>query len=323
MESKCLISVVVPVYNVKKYLSKCVDTIIHQTYKNIEIILVDDGSTDGSGAKCDEYQKIDSRIKVIHKQNGGLSDARNVGIKNATGKYITFVDSDDYVEYDYIEYLYNLMRKYHTNISFCKYFVERNGDSKIRNQGIDKKCNKIDAFEEILYAKDFEVSAGAKMYLLEHFKDVEFPVGKLFEDNATTYKLIDKNDYVALGYGEKYHYVMRNNSITKKDFNEAQLYLIDASDEMCSYLSKYGELKNAIIRKKGIARISTLNRMINASSRNFVMEKKIRKEILEYKHILIDKKASLRDKLSIVSLIFGIKLYKFNWNFYEKLTGRK
>ena len=104
------------------------------------------------------------------------------------------------------------------------------------------------------------------------------------------YSLIDKNDYVALGYGEKYYYVMRNNSITKKDFNEAQLYLIDASDEMCSYLSKYGELKNAIIRKKGIARISTLNRMINASSRNFVMEKKIRKEILEVisKYIEID-----------------------------------
>lgn len=323
MENKDLISVVVPVYNVENYLSKCIDTILCQTYENIEIILVDDGSKDSSGIICDEYQKKDPRIKIIHKKNGGLSDARNAGIKKATGKYITFIDSDDYIEKDYVEYLYNLMKKYHTNISFCKYFIERDNKLKIKDQGMDKKCNKIDAFKEILYARDFEVSACAKMYLLDHFKNVEFPVGKLFEDNATTYKLIDKNEYVALGYCEKYHYVMRSNSITKKKFNEAQLYLITASDEMCNYLGKYKELKHAVIRKKGIARISTLNRMINSSNRNFDMEKKIRKEILGYKQILLDKRASLRDKISISSLFLGLKLYKFNWNFYEKLTGRK
>lgn len=323
MNEQDLISVIVPVYNVESYLKRCLDSIINQTYQNIEIILIDDGSTDNSGNLCEDYKKIDNRIKVVHKTNGGLSDARNTGIKKAKGKYITFVDSDDYVEYDYVEYLYNLIKKYDTNISFCKYYVERNDKIKIKTKGIEKKCDKIDAFKEILYAKDFEVTACAKMYVLEHFKNVEFPVGKLFEDNATTYKLIDKNESVALGYGEKYHYVSRNNSITKKKYDNEQSYLITASDEMCNYLSKYNELKEAIIRKKGISRISTLNRMINATNRNFDMEKQIRKEIMEYKHIILDKKSSMRDKISITSLLFGIKFYKFNWNFYEKMTGRK
>ena len=120
MNKQDLISVIVPVYNVENYLKRCLDSIINQTYQNIEIILIDDGSTDNSGNLCEDYKKIDNRIKVVHKTNGGLSDARNTGIKKAKGKYITFVDSDDYVEYDYVEYLYNLIKKYDTNISFCK-----------------------------------------------------------------------------------------------------------------------------------------------------------------------------------------------------------
>ena len=106
-----LISIVVPIYNVEKYLEKCVESILRQTYKNIEIILVDDGSPDLCGEICENYKKIDKRITVIHKKNGGLSDARNYGIKHSNGKYITFIDSDDYVERDYIEYLYNLIKK--------------------------------------------------------------------------------------------------------------------------------------------------------------------------------------------------------------------
>ena len=114
-----LISVIVPVYNVEKYLEKCIDSIINQTYQNLEIILVDDGSTDGSGKICDEYSRKDNRIKVIHKENGGLSDARNIGIKNANGGLIGFIDSDDYITENMFEVLQKDLRKYNADISSC------------------------------------------------------------------------------------------------------------------------------------------------------------------------------------------------------------
>jgi len=321
---KDLISVVIPVYNVELYLEKCLDSVINQTYSFLEIILIDDGSKDKSGEICDKYANIDKRIKVIHKENGGLSDARNMGIEKSTGKYITFIDSDDYVELDYIEYLYNLMMKYDTKISFCKCIVRYKGDnSEIIDKKTSRKCTKVEALKEILYAHDFEVSAWGKMYLRSHFDDVRYPKGKLFEDNNTTYKVIDKNEIVALGYEKKYNYIMHSNSITKREFTDKHMYLIEAADNMCDYLEKYNELHPAIKRKRFAARISTLNRMINSSNRNKQEEKRLRKEILKYKSILKDNNASFRDKMSIIILSFGIYIYKKCWNMYEKITGRK
>lgn len=318
-----LISIVVPVYNVENYIDKCINSIINQTYDNLEIILVDDGSTDGSGKKCDYFSKLDKRIIVIHKKNGGLSDARNTGIDIAKGKYITFIDSDDYIEYDYIEYLYNLLKKYNVNIAFCGYLVCFNNKAKTQNKILkQKKCTKIDAFKEVLYAKNFEVSAWAKIYLLEHFKNVRYPRGKLFEDNATTYKLIEKNDFIGLGYDKKYNYVMRKNSITKKEFTKKHFDYISTVDDMCNDLSKYPELNNAIIRKKYVARISTLNRMITSKNRNIEEEKKLRIEILKYKFIFKDKNVSLRDKIGFLLLKVGINFYKFCWIQYLKIKGR-
>ena len=113
---KCLISVVVPVYNVEKYIDRCLNSIINQTYRKLEIIIVNDGSTDNSRKIIDKFSKMDSRIIVIDKNNGGLSEARNVGINAATGDYITFIDSDDFVSYDYIEYLYSLIEKYKVKV---------------------------------------------------------------------------------------------------------------------------------------------------------------------------------------------------------------
>lgn len=323
---KDLISIVVPIYNVEQYLEKCINSIINQTYKNLEIILINDGSTDSSSTIIDKYKLIDSRIKVIHKENGGLSDARNRGIEIAAGKYITFIDSDDYVELDYVEYLYNLIIRYSTNISFCKYDLIFDNDKKIKDEkhniNKDGKYSKIFALKDILYSKNFEFSACAKMFLTEHFKDIKFPKGKLYEDNDTIYKLIDKNEDIALGFEKKYNYVMRNDSITKKNFDEKHLYLITAVDNMCSFLSKYPELNDALYRKKFWSRIGIFNRMINSNCRNYKNERKLKKEILSYKKILIDKNCSLKDKISIILLFLGTPLYKLSWNFYRKIRSK-
>lgn len=323
-----LISIVVPVYNVENFLEKCLESMINQTYKNIQIILVDDGSTDKSGHYCDNYLKKDNRITVIHKKNGGLSDARNAGIKEAKGKYITFVDSDDYLDLDYIEYLYNLIKNHNTNISFCRHRIvtetrkeEKSNHECKKTKRISKTC----ALKEILYGNDFEVSAWAKMYLTEQFSNIKYPKGKLFEDNATTYKLIEKNDYIAIGYEQKYNYLIRNGSITNRNkvFSKSQEYLIEAVDSMCNSLEKYTELKDAIYRKKYWARISTLNRMIDSNYKEINKMKELRKDILSYKMILKDKRASLRDKMSYIMIRINFKFYKKMWSFYKKTKKGK
>ncbi len=159
-----LITVIVPVFKVEKYLEKCVKSICCQTYKNLEIILVDDGSPDNCGKMCDKYAKSDKRIKVIHKENGGLSDARNAGIKMATGKYIAFVDSDDYVSNDYIEYMYKILKKENTKISICELqivwkntTIENNKENKVQ------KLTSKQALENLLYSQGIDVSAPRKI----------------------------------------------------------------------------------------------------------------------------------------------------------------
>ena len=157
-----LITVIVPVFKVEKYLEKCVKSICCQTYKNLEIILVDDGSPDNCGKMCDKYAKSDK--KVIHKENGGLSDARNAGIKMATGKYIAFVDSDDYVSNDYIEYMYKILKKENTKISICELqivwkntTIENNKENKVQ------KLTSKQALENLLYSQGIDVSAPRKI----------------------------------------------------------------------------------------------------------------------------------------------------------------
>ena len=259
-----LISVVIPVYNVEKYIDECLESVLNQTYYNLEIILVDDGSTDKSGKICDKYQKKDSRIKVIHKKNGGLSDARNVGIKNSTGKYITFIDSDDTIAIDFISYLYNLIIKYNVDMSICAYSVVTK-DGKHLNTGIgyvESKINKIDALDRMLCENGFNVSTWAKMYLTSLFDDVEFPLKKLCEDNGTTYKLIDKCDFIAYGNESKYLYYKRDNSIMTSNFNLRKLDLLELVDNMAVDLIKYPELKDAILKKRISSRFSILRQIV-------------------------------------------------------------
>ena len=323
MDNK-LISIVVPVYNVEDLLDKSVESLKNQSYKNIEILLVDDGSTDNSGNKCDEFKKTDDRIKVFHKKNGGLSDARNYGIKKAKGEYITFIDSDDYVENDYVEYLYSLIKKYDCTISCCTHTVRYdNGKSHGLNIDKDEKISKIDFFKKMLYSKDIEVSAWAKMYKTSYFDDVKYPIGKLFEDVDTTYKLVDKTDFIACGYSSKYNYMIRNNSITTGKFSDKHFYMVEATENMCNYLNKYPELKKACNRRMCYSYISTLNRMIKFNYKEKDIIKKYRRTILKYFSIVFDKNSSFRDKIAIITIMPGVKVYKMFWHIYSKLTGRR
>ena len=211
-----LISVIVPIYNVEKYLNRCVDSIINQTYKNLEIILVDDGSPDNCGKICDEYAKKDKRIKVIHKKNGGLSDARNAGIDLAKGKYIGFVDSDDYIEKDMYSYLYNLVLENNAQISICNWYEVNENERIDKNIKFnDFTIGKDRAIEMLIQDKIIKNYAWNKLYDISLFKkyDIRYPYGRKMEDVGTTYKLFYYSKKIAIGNKPEYNYIIRSNSI--------------------------------------------------------------------------------------------------------------
>ena len=201
---KDLISIIIPVYKVEKYLEKCIESVLKQTYTNLQVILVDDGSPDNCGKICDEYAKKDSRIEVIHKVNGGLSDARNVGIAKAKGKYIGFVDSDDYIKEDMYEILINLIKEYDADVSICNLYDVIEGKEYIRNKenGI-KEYNRIDILKEVLLDKNIQSYAWNKLYKKELFN----------EDIGTTFYIFEKCNKVVVTSEPEYYYLKRADSL--------------------------------------------------------------------------------------------------------------
>jgi len=210
-----LISIIVPIYNVQDYLVQCVESILNQTLSNFELILVDDGSTDNSANLCNKYANKDSRIKVIHKKNGGLSSARNTGIEIARGKYLGFVDSDDWVDFDMYEKMTQKAELENVDIVVCGHKVV-NLDGSITNVPSTAKNIKYsskDATKLILLDKQITSFAWNKIYRRKLFDDVRYPLGRIYEDTATTYKLFDKSSNVYCLSESLIYYRRRSNSI--------------------------------------------------------------------------------------------------------------
>lgn len=321
-----LITIVVPVYKVEKYIDKCINSILKQTYKNLEIILVDDGSPDTCGEICDNYAKQDARIKVIHKENGGLSDARNAGIDIAKGKYISFIDSDDYIDSEYIELLYKTIIKDETDMAISAHkVIYDNGTILEKATGEESILSSKEVLKRILYDDGIDLSAWAKLYKMELFKDVRYPKGRLFEDAATTYKLINRCTNVSIISKSTYNYVIRGNSITNLNFSEKKMDLIKSTEEMCEYIkNKYPDLQSACNRRLMYAYLSTLTQLVKSDKKNKKIEQQLYLYIKENsKPILKDKNVPKRDKIALVSIKFGSQFYRVIWKIYEKLTGRR
>lgn len=323
-----LISVIIPVYNTEKYLKKCVDSFLNQTYSNLEIILIDDGSTDSSPLMCDKYKLQDDRIVVIHKENGGLSDARNVGIENSSGSMITFFDSDDFVDEDYIEYLYDLKTTANVQLSVCAYNIT-NEDGNIlftMNSGKDDLLTKEEFFKKMLNEEGITVSACFKLYDRRLFDNIRFPLGKLCEDNGTTYKVIDKIDgNIAFGNRAKCYYVIRSNSIMRSSFSLKKLDMIELTDEMCDYLDiHYPKLKDLILRRRVYARFNVLRQM-DYNDHNIEKEmNSIISYILDHKSFVIFNNAvPKRDKIACLILMVSRRLFFVSWELYRKVKYDK
>lgn len=238
-----LISVIVPIYNVEKYLRKCIESILLQHYKNLEVILVDDGSPDNCGAICDEYAKKDSRVRVIHKENGGLSSARNAGIDAAKGDYIGFIDSDDTIESFMYQKLMDSILVNDTKISVCTFnYIFDDGKKLAKpNLGEDRKFDFYHAMIEMNSHRLFDMGACTKLFSIDLFNNIRFPEGKLSEDFYIMYKIFDKAQYVSYVATPCYNYFQRKNSITHNTkINHDHEY---AAKEQMEYLnSRYPDL---------------------------------------------------------------------------------
>lgn len=324
-----LISLVIPVYNVEKYLDKCVQSVLAQTYDNFEVILVDDGSTDNSGKMCDEYAEKDSRITVYHKPNGGLSDARNFGVEHCNADLVSFIDSDDYVTADYLEYLWYLMSKYDCRMSCAgNKMVPEGKDYTLKSESkTEVKLDTAKSLERICYTS---VGACARLYRKELLLNYPFPIGRLYEDLASTYKKIAECDYVAFSDKQIYIWIQRENSITHSGINEKQLDIFWAADHLNQFLSEnFPGCQKAASARSIMATIGFFNRVFQSCDKEetkkyFRMAKDFASPHL--KNTFTDSHASLQMKVACAAIWAGYYPTRLIWTMrirQKRASGRR
>lgn len=237
-----LVSVIVPIYKVEKYLQQCIDSICLQTYPLLEIILIDDGSPDGCGNICDQSAAEDSRIKIIHKKNGGLSSARNIGLDIATGEYIVFVDSDDTIHPKYIEILLGLCEEYDCDVAQCDFLCIAEDSVKlplISQQDITFYDNKQAIHELCCGSSQTKFSVvWNKIYKRNLFDKIRYPIGRIHEDEFTTYQVLWNIKQMVVTKQYLYYYLQRDDSITGEKYSIKRLDVLEAFRERLSFLKK-------------------------------------------------------------------------------------
>ena len=288
-----LLSIIVPIYNVEQYLDRCIQSILNQTYQNLEIILVDDGATDCSGAIADSYAAKDKRIKVFHKENGGLSDARNYGLENVTGDYILFIDSDDFIVNIMCERLITVASSNNADIVSCNYYIYRGDDDiSIHTMSVQYDQQTFTGMDMLRYyllkTEPFDLNVvWNKIFKLDLFNGVvpvRFPKGRVQEDNFTIFRLFLNANSIVTVNKPLYYYVQRAGSIMA---NFTRRFMIDTI-ESHMYMSDY--LMNHCSSVKNELQLYLLNSYVELSRR--VCANKCKKEcndlLIQYKHYVLD-----------------------------------
>lgn len=300
---KTLVSVIVPVYNISDYILKCLKSIGKQSYSNLEIIVVDDGSTDKSGEICDEFARGDGRVKVFHKKNGGLSEARNFGIKKAKGEIIALVDGDDFVEVDYIKTMYEATVKDDADVVICGYNEVVPKEQTMSGEEATKKL--------LVEQENLEIVAWNKLYKKKLFvgNNIEYPVGEKHEDALTTYKILASAKKVSYVPKSLYHYVTRDDSIMGQGDILGRLKMRErAAEEAVRYFVQNPKLKQAA----EVAVLTSKYAYMDAAIRGEIEKKYyevnakwVRENSKNYKNNQL-----LTSKLRLYNFINKVKLYK-------------
>lgn len=318
-----LITVIVPVYQMQDYLQCCVSSILRQTLEHFELLLIDDGSTDGSAAICDQYAASDPRVRVLHTENAGLSCARNTGLRNAGGELISFVDADDWVDEGYLAALYNALDRGKAAISACNHWIVPDSGTPRSRFPIDgKRCELSvrEAYEGVLYHCVPDVSAWGKLYRREVFKGIRYPDGHVFEDTYRIAELLQNAGGVSYCPDVLYHYRFRGDSISKKLSTARMHDFIAAVDHMTGIiLSGCPELLRGCERRKMHALLSVRRFYIDCDSKNAAERNALNRQIRRGSWpVLTDRHAPLRDKIGIAAAFAGHRVFDLLWKRYSK-----
>ena len=308
-----MITIVVPVYNVEKYLSRCVDSILDQTYTDFELLLVDDGSPDNCGEICDEYAKKDSRIFVIHQKNGGLSAARNTGIdwfyKQNRSDYITFVDSDDWLHPDYLKILMNGVTENDLKICACNY---KRVTTELPHQKYDENGYEVTSPEDFLVNHSWQYNyAWGKLYHKSLFEDVRYPVGKNFEDTFTTYKVLHKCEKLAYIDLQLYYYLRNEQGISRSPWKPSELVIFDAMQEQMQFY-KEKNLQKAFDKEFQL--------FVHHHAYQIVRIKENKEDLKKNKATLKEIKKALRKYLKENKAIFNVHNMSYSYEVAYPIT---
>ena len=305
------ISVIIPIYNVEDYLEQCVESILNQTYTNLEIILVNDGSTDSSGEICDRYKNIDKRIKVIHKVNGGLSDARNCGLENSTGEYIAFFDSDDWADEKFYDTLYTNIKKYNGDIAVCnykKYYSKK--DIELHNSNEVICYSNIEALNQLYDKYSVQmIIACNKLYKRKVIGGIRFPVGKIHEDEYLIPMIIYNAYKIIYINNELFYYRQRDNSIMNKKFNIKRLDYLYALENRNRFFKDNNLDK---LHNNGAEKYiySIINIFFEVKKSNIKNKDEIKKQLKEKFKMAINEN-NKQNKIEFKIFIYSSSLYKF------------
>ena len=323
-----LISVILPIYNVENYIERAIESVLRQTYQNLEIILVDDGSPDRCGEICDAYARRDARIKVIHKPNGGLSDARNAGLDVMKGAYVAFVDSDDYIAPFFIEALYQALVETGSDVSLCRYAVVTQPDmseceTKLANADsrdyvvYDRKQTLLNLYDAHHEDATYFIVAWNKLYAANLWKTVRFPKGKVHEDEGCTYLIFDQIRRSVYVKQPMYGYFSAPDSITRAAFNMKRLDWFDALDDRIIYFKQKGDAEHvaAAMRARADGAVHYYYQLVDAFPKETEQAKRLQgyvKAALSGRHMEqeISKKARI-----------GYRLFLHAPALYRRLTG--
>ena len=272
-----LISVIVPIYQVEPYLDGCIRSIVHQTYTNLEIILVDDGSPDRCPAICDDWAARDSRIKVIHKENGGLSDARNAGMAAATGNLLSFIDSDDAIAPDFLEKLYGALTEYHADVAECavSYVNEAGEVLRERKAAPVQTMDHMEALRHLVLEDGIYQTVWNKLYRRSAVINIPFVVGKYNEDEFWTWQVFDRIGTLAVVQEPLYYYLQRGSSIIGVGYNLRRLDGLEAQFQRMEFLQKYDELAvltRQVLMMQCMWQYQTASRMLQGQEREQTMQ---------------------------------------------------
>ena len=311
------VSIVVPVYNVETYLNYCVNSLRQQTYTNIEIILVDDGSTDASGEICDQHAQEDERVRVLHIENGGLSNARNTGVKEASTDWIIFVDSDDYYDKRTVEYLVGLRDKYGVELVATPVIEVRDYESKDFSGSLtEKSSEKLDrytALKEMFYGNRVGTHSGGKLYKKTILLRFPYPKGMLYEDLAIAYEHIASCKHIAVGDINLYKYYRRPGSIVNSKYSDKLMDFYKAMEWNRSYIERDypndKEMRRALNVRYVFNGLHVVHAML--SSDMYAEVNKIRKEYIQYfKDVILNSNVTRKNKVKYLMLLVSPKLYE-------------